>query len=96
MKTSDFEKELQAIDPRLVIVPNVNRPGLSNIKLDGRDICPVPSEEIRENPDNNYRYEMPNGMMPRHNSRQEALSKVDAVLKFIATEEGHDTFFNRD
>jgi len=95
MKINDFIKELKAIDERLDIVPNPRRLGLSNIKLDGRDICPVPSEEIREEADNNYRYIFENGMSARHNSRQEALAKVETILNFIKTPEGHDTFFEK-
>lgn len=96
MKTKDFETELQKLDARLAIVPNPNRSGLSNIKLDGRDVCPVPSDEIREEPDNNYRYTMPNGMQPRHKSRSEALAQVETILNLIKTTEGFSTFFERN
>jgi len=94
MKTSDFEKEIQQIDPRLAIVTNPNRAGLSNIKLDGRDICPVPSEEIKDTPDPNYKYTFPNGMIARHNSREDALAKITHTLAYIETEEGRDIFFS--
>ena len=93
MKTSDFEKEIQQIDPRLAIVPNPNRPGLSNIKLDGRDVCPVPADEIKDEPDPNYTYTFPNGMMGRHNSRADALMKIRQTLEFIKTDEGREVFF---
>jgi hypothetical protein len=93
MKTSDFLSELKAIDPRLDIIENPNRPGLSNIKLDGRDICPVPSDEIREDSEANYFYVFPNGMHARHKSREEALERVQGVLEMIKTDEGRDTFF---
>jgi len=93
MKTSEFALELKSLDERLEVVPNENRIGLSNIKLDGRDICPIPSQEIKDEPDNNYRYEFPNGMSARHNSRQEALDKTKKVLEFIKTPEGREIFF---
>jgi hypothetical protein len=93
MKTSDFEKEIQKIDPRLTIVPNPNRPGLSNILLDGRDVCPVPAEEIKDEPDTSYTYMFPNGMMGRHNSRADAINKIQKVLDYIKTDEGREVFF---
>jgi hypothetical protein len=94
MKTSDFEKELKTLDPRLAIVPNPNRAGLSNIKLDGRDVCPVPTDDIREEQDPNYTYSFPNGMIAPHNSRTAALDKVHHVLNYIKTEEGREVFFS--
>lgn len=93
MKTAEFKEELKALDSRLDIVENPNRPGLSNIKIDGKDICPVPSENIYEEPDNNYRYEFPNGMSARHKSRSEALAQVMSTLELIKTEEGKSIFF---
>lgn len=83
MKTSDLAIELQKIDPRLTIVPNPNRPGLSNVKLDGQDVCPVPSDEIKEESDPNYVYQFPNGMMARHKSRAEVLDMVATHLKVL-------------
>ena len=94
MKTSDFLKELKEIDARLDIIENPNCPGLSNIKLEGRDICPVPSEDIREESDPNYSYSFPNGYIARHNSRQDALNKVHHTLEYIKTEEGREVFFS--
>jgi len=96
MRTSDFAIELKQIDERLEIVPNKNRIGLSNIKLAGEDICPVPSDEIKEEPDNNYRYEFPNGMSARHNSRIEALDRVKKAIDFLRTEEGDEALSDKD
>ena len=42
----DFENEIKAIDPRLSIVQNPNRQEIANIKLDGVDVCPIPSTII--------------------------------------------------
>jgi hypothetical protein len=94
MTNPDFLKELKAIDPRLDIVPNPNRAGLSNIKLDGKDVCPIPSGDIKEEPDNNYRYEFPNGLSARHKSRSEALAHVHQILEMIKTPEGESQFFS--
>lgn len=95
MKISEFEKELKAINPDLSIVPNPNRPGLSNIKLLGTDIVPVPSDEILEDSDASYTYVFPNGMAARHKSRKDALAQVHAVLELIKTKDGADQFFGR-
>jgi hypothetical protein len=94
MKTSDFEKEIQKLDPRLAIIPNPHRSGIANVKLDGRDVCPVPAEEIKEEPDPNYTYTFPNGMIARHNSRADALTKIQNVLDYIKTDEGREVFFS--
>jgi len=95
MKISDFELELKKINPDLVIVPNPNRPGLSNVKLNGQDICPVPSENIKEEPDKDYRYAFPNGISARHNSIPEVIAKVEATLKTLQTEEGREIFYGK-
>lgn len=95
MKIIDFEKELQAIDPRLSIIPNPNRPGISNIKIEGRDVCPVPSQEIFDKPDEGYKITLPNGWEARHKSKEEALNRVRFVLDLIKTPEGSDQFFGR-
>lgn len=96
MKTIDFEKELKAMNKDLEIVENPNRPGLSNIKLKGIDICPVPSDEIKDEPDPKYTYTFPNGMIARHKSRVEALGQVNQVLEAIKTPEGKRDFFAND
>ena len=95
MRTSDFLKEIKKLDERLDIVPNRNNPGLSNIKIDGRDICPVPSEEIKDEPDPFYNYTFANGMIGRHKSKSEAIAQINHVLNLIKTEEGRDLFFSK-
>lgn len=92
----DFQDELQKIDPRLSIVQNPNRPNICNIKLDGTDICPIPSGEIREERDKGYSIEMPNGTMVPHRSRKEALDLVMHTLEVIKTADGADAFFGRN
>jgi hypothetical protein len=94
MKTIDFEKELKALNPDLAIIPNPNNPGLSNIKLNGRDICPVPADEIKDEPDPFYNFTFSNGMMARHKSKNEALAQVNHVLNLVKTKEGRDLFFS--
>lgn len=96
MRVTDFEQELKAIDPRLAIVPNPNRPQLANIKLDGVDICPIPAFEIREEFDPTYTIELPNGMVRPHKSRSEALIMVKNTLELIKKPENADAFFARN
>lgn len=92
----DFENELKALDPRLSIVPNPNRPKICNIKLDGTDVCPIPNYEIREYPDPTYTIEMPNGSMAKHRSKEEALALVKHTLGLIENPENADAFFGRN
>jgi hypothetical protein len=92
----DFENELKAIDPRLSIVPNPNRPLIANIKIDGVDVCPIPRYEIREHPDVGYTAEMPNGSVVKHRSKEEAINLVRHTLQVIETQDGADAFFGRN
>lgn len=96
MKTSELEIELKAIDPRLSIKPNLNRPGLANVLLDGVDVIPCPDGDVREEPDPAYGYEFPNGMFGRHKSRREILDRVKDTLKLVETPEGKEDFFSKD
>lgn len=92
----DFENELKALDPRLSIIPNPNRPELANIKLEGIDICPIPKEEIMEESDASYSIQAPNGWKMRHKSRAEALAQVKSTLESIKTKEGFESFFDKE
>lgn len=92
----DFSDELLKIDPRLSIVPNVNRPKVANIKLDGTDICPIPAYEIREFPDAGYTMELPNGSVVKHRSKEEALTLIHQTLEFIKIPDNADAFFGRN
>ncbi len=95
MTINDFELELKAIDSRLSIVPNSNRPQIANIKIDGVDICPIPNHEIREESDPTYVTPGPNGSMMRHRSRQEALAIVNNTLEMIKDPENFKVFFGK-
>lgn len=59
IKVEDFQKELQQVDPRLMIVPNQNRPGASNLFLNGVDICSwIPQFEIQDEATPDYVYRL--------------------------------------
>ena len=92
----DFQEELKAIDPRLDVVINPNRPKIANIKLDGTDICPIPAYEIREHSDPGYTIEMPNGSVSKHRSKEEAIALVNHTLELIKKPENADAFFGRN
>ena len=89
----DFKNEVEAIDDRLTVEQNPNYKQLANIKLGGKDICPIPSGEIREESDPTYTFMFPNGMAPRHRSRSEALTLIKDRLELIKDKDGHDSFF---
>lgn len=91
----DFENELKAIDSRLSIIRNPNRPQIANIKLEGRDICPIPAEEILDYSDEGYKITLPNGWEARHKSRPEALARVNSILEMIKNPDDADAFFGR-
>ena len=97
MTKQELVTRLKAIDERLDVVPNRNNPGLSNVLLDGRDVCPCPSDDIREESDRNYTYTFKsNGMSAPHNSWTEIESQVNKILKLISTKEGEELFFAQD
>lgn len=79
----DLEKELKALDKNLTVVPNPNRPGLSNIFYQGQnyDLPVVSSFDIRDEVDQGHRYEFPNGHSARHHSRPEIIGRIESFLK---------------
>ncbi len=94
MRTSkELAIELKALDERLEVVENPNRVGLSNVKLLGKDICPVPTGIIKDEPDPSYYYTFPNGWSARHKSYNETMDMVKDTLEKIKTPEGSDLFF---
>lgn len=92
----DFENELKELDPRLSIVLNPNREGIANIKINGFDICPIPSEEIHEVVDPTHVVRMDNGWVLKHKSKADALAIVNQTLESIKTEEGRALFFDEE
>jgi hypothetical protein len=87
MTSKDLEVELQTLDPRLTVVPNPDRVGLSNIFFEGRnyDLPVVSTEDIREEPDAAHYYQFPNGLRSRFWTRSEIVGRVEDFLKKIET-----------
>ncbi len=87
----DFETEIQKIDPRFTILQNPNRPGLCNVFFAGQnyDLPPVP-EFIKDEPDDGYRYEFPNGMSARFWSKGEVIGRLE---KFAETFEANKELY---
>lgn len=92
----DFQDELINLDPRLTIIRNPNYPQLANIKLDGINICAIPSGEIKDNTDPGYTVQFSNGFVSKHRSRPEALAQVNNTLEMIKTAEGKEIFYARE
>lgn len=85
MKATDFELKLKEIDSRFSVVPNPDRPGLSNIFFEGKnyDLPVISSEDIREEIDPAYQYEFPNGMRARYWSQDEVIGRIEDFLKKV-------------
>lgn len=83
MTSKDLENELKDIDPRLSVVENMNRPGLSNIFFEGKnyDLPVISTHNIKDAIDSGHRYEFPNGMSARHHTRPEIIDRIHAFLK---------------
>lgn len=89
----DFQEEVLKMDERLSVEVNPNYPKLANIKLGGKDVCPIPSGEIYEETDPTYTITFPNGFVSKHRSRPEAIARINSILEMIKTKEGHEDFF---
>jgi len=94
IKTEDFQKELQTIDPRLVIVPNKNRPGASNLFLNGVDICTwIPQFEIQDEVTPDYVYKLNDLPIPFKTTEQ-VKEIVQMTLEQLKTPEYSDALFD--
>ena len=90
----EFQKELQALDPRLLIVPNTNRPGASNVFLNGVDICTwVPQFEIQDEHTPDYVYKL-NDMPIPFKTTGEVKEIVAMTLKQLEQPEYKDALFD--
>ena len=89
----EFERELKELDSRLSIVPNPNFPQLANIQLNGKDITPIPNNDIRDVEDPTFTMTFPNGMSRPHRSREMALTLVKDTLERLKVKDYHDAFF---
>lgn len=95
IKTEDFQKELQEIDPRILIVPNTNRPGASNIFLNGVDICPwIPQFEMQDEFTPDYSYKLHDNPIPFKTTSQ-AKEIVQMTLDKLKTPEYSDILFDK-
>jgi len=95
IKTEDFQKELQEIDPRILIVPNTNRPGASNIFLNGVDICPwIPQFEMQDEFTPDYSYKLHDNPIPFKTTVQ-AKEIVRLTLEQLKQPEYADALFDK-
>lgn len=78
-----LEKELKALDEGFTVIPNPNRPGLSNIFYQGvnYDLPVVSTLEIKDEIDHGHRYEFPNGHSARHHSKPEIMGRIKSFLE---------------
>lgn len=93
---NEFLDEVINLDPRLTIVANPNYPQLANIKLDGINICAIPSGEIKDEPDPGYTVTFSNGFISKHRCRREAIDLIKNTLENIKTPEGREIFYARE
>ena len=94
--TSQLLKELQAIDERVILAPNANRPGLSNFIINGRDLCPVPSDMLQDEHSNDYVYIFPGDRIAPMKTYAEAKGQCEAILLRLKDEAFSNDFFAPD
>lgn len=94
ISTQAFQAELQAIDPRIMIVPNNNRPGASNVFLNGVDICSwVPSFEVQSEHSPEYTYSLNDTRIP-FKTINEIREMVTMTLDKLKVPEFSDALFD--
>ena len=94
--TTNLLEELIKLDPRIHLVPNPNRPGLSNSKINGVDMFPVPSDELQDEHSSGYEYTFPNGMSAPHKTYEEAKNQALGILERLKDPEYAKDFFALD
>jgi hypothetical protein len=94
--TQQLLNELKEIDSRVELVLNPNRPGLSNFKINGMDLCPVPSEYLQLEHSGDYVYNFPNGMAAPFKTYGEAKGLCEFYLNKLKDPEYSKEFFQRD
>jgi len=96
IKTEEFEKKLQELDKRIVIVPNSNRPGASNVFLNGVDICTwIPQFEIQDEATPDYVYKLNDIIIPFKTTGQ-IIDIVKNTIDQMKNPEYSDIFFDND
>lgn len=94
IKVEDFQKELQLIDPRLMIVPNANRPGASNLFLNGVDIVTwIPQFEIQDEHTPDYVYKLNDQPIP-FKTTVEVKELVERIMNQLKQPEFSDILFD--
>lgn len=97
IKISQLEKELQEINPGVRIIPNLNRPGISNIMLNGQDlVVGLPNENLQLEHTPSYVYHFPNGMTGQFKTYDEAKYMAISVLNKLKDPQFEADFFDKD
>lgn len=92
----NFQEELLRMDPRITVDKNPNYPQLANVKIDGINVCAIPSGEIKENPDPGYTIQFSNGFVAKHRSRLETIALVKSTIESLNTPDGKEIFYSRE
>lgn len=93
LTAKELEVKLKELNPGLQVVDNPNRPGLSNILFNGKnyDLPVLSTNCIKDEIDNSYRYEFPNGMSARYWSVPEVLNRIkDFLANFEKVKEDYE------
>lgn len=97
IKVSQLEKELQEINPNVRIVPNPNRPGISNIMLNGQDlVVGLPNNELQLEHSSGYVYHFPNGMDGQFKTYNEAKEMAISFLNKLKDPKFEEEFFDEE
>jgi len=83
MNATELESELKKLDERFSVLENPNRVGLSNIFFAGinYDLPTISTNLIKDEVDQSYRYQFPNGMFARYWSKPEIVARCEDFLK---------------
>lgn len=95
--TEQLQAELQELDKRILIVPNMNRPGASNVFINGVDICPwVPQFEVQDEHTPDYQYALPNDTRVPFKTVDEIKEIIKLTLSRTEDKEYAELLFGSD
>lgn len=89
MTSKELETKLRKeIHDDVRIYEHKSLAGLSNVFWREHEVCPCPTFDVREEYNQNYTFEFPNGMLGIHNGVDNITLKVQATIDFFTSEEG--------
>jgi hypothetical protein len=89
MTSKELEAKLRAeVSDDIRIKEHASLAGISNVFWRQYEVCPCPTFDVRDEYNQSYTYEFPNGMFGIHNAVDSITAKVQATIDYFTSEEG--------